>query len=190
MKEYGAADVFSFFHWLYSSLGPWPLIFSSMIILQTVGLLGRVISSSQGLYLNTEQHKHTINTYTHQTSMPSAGFEHTIPASERAKTVHALDCSATVTGSGCRDPYFLDLGPSWRWVVSFTPLPLYQRGQSPPYPLNRRLGGPQSGSGRCGENSCPHRDSNSDPSVVQSVANRYTDCAIPARNTWLYNAGI
>jgi hypothetical protein len=30
--------------------------------------------------------------------MPSIGFEHTIPASERAKTVHALDCSATVTG--------------------------------------------------------------------------------------------
>jgi hypothetical protein len=39
-----------FFHWLYSPLGPWPLIFSFMIILQTVGLLGRVISSSQGLY--------------------------------------------------------------------------------------------------------------------------------------------
>jgi hypothetical protein len=28
------------------------------------------------------------------------GFEPTIPASERAKTVHALDRSATVTGSG------------------------------------------------------------------------------------------
>jgi hypothetical protein len=32
--------------------------------------------------------------------MPWLGFEPTIPASERAKTVHALDCSATVTGSG------------------------------------------------------------------------------------------
>jgi hypothetical protein len=31
--------------------------------------------------------------------MPRVGFEHTIPASERAKTVHALDRSATVTGS-------------------------------------------------------------------------------------------
>jgi hypothetical protein len=30
--------------------------------------------------------------------MPSVGFEPTIPASERAKTVHALDRSATVTG--------------------------------------------------------------------------------------------
>jgi hypothetical protein len=32
--------------------------------------------------------------------MPWVGFETTIPASERAKTVHALDRSATVTG-GC-----------------------------------------------------------------------------------------
>jgi hypothetical protein len=28
------------------------------------------------------------------------GLEHTIPGSERAKTVHALDRSATVTGTG------------------------------------------------------------------------------------------
>jgi hypothetical protein len=87
-----------FFHWLYSPLGPWPLFFSFMIILQTVGLLGRVINSSQGLYLNTGQHRHRINTYTHETSMPCVGFENTIPASKRAKTIHALDRSATVTG--------------------------------------------------------------------------------------------
>jgi hypothetical protein len=31
--------------------------------------------------------------------MPFVGFEPTIPASERAKTVHALNRSATVTGS-------------------------------------------------------------------------------------------
>jgi hypothetical protein len=30
--------------------------------------------------------------------MPWMGFEPTIPASERAKTVHVLDRSATVTG--------------------------------------------------------------------------------------------
>jgi hypothetical protein len=46
-----------FFYWLYSPLGPWPLLFSFMIILQTVGLIGWVISSLQGLYLNTGQHK-------------------------------------------------------------------------------------------------------------------------------------
>jgi hypothetical protein len=37
---------------------------------QAVGLLGRVISPSQGCYLNTGQHKHRMNAYTHQTSMP------------------------------------------------------------------------------------------------------------------------
>jgi hypothetical protein len=52
-----------------------------------------------------------------------------------------------VWGSGCIDPHFLDLGTSWRWVVSFTPLPPYPKGKSPRYPLERRLGGPQSWSG-------------------------------------------
>jgi hypothetical protein len=33
-----------------------------------------------------------------QTSMLKVGFEPTIPASERAKTVHALDRTATVIG--------------------------------------------------------------------------------------------
>jgi hypothetical protein len=46
---------------------------------------------------------------------------------------------------------FLDLGTRWRRVVSFTPLPLYPRKKSPRYPLDRRLGGLQSRSGRCGE---------------------------------------
>jgi hypothetical protein len=41
---------------------------------------------------------------------------------------------------------FLDLGTRWRWVVSFTPRQLY-----PQYPLERRLGRPQSRSGRRGE---------------------------------------
>jgi hypothetical protein len=53
-----------FFHWLYNPFGPWPLIFRFMIILQTVGLLGRMISSSQCLYLNTGQHKCRINAHT------------------------------------------------------------------------------------------------------------------------------
>jgi hypothetical protein len=47
------------------------------------------MSLSQGLYLNT---------YTHQTSMPEEEFEPTITVSERAKTVHALDRAATMTG--------------------------------------------------------------------------------------------
>jgi hypothetical protein len=50
-------------------------------------------------------------------------------------------------GSGCIGPHFLDLGTSWRLVVSFTLLPLYPRRKSRRYPLDRRLGGPQSRSG-------------------------------------------
>jgi hypothetical protein len=42
------------------------------------------------------------------------------------------------------DPCILDLGTSW-CVVRFTLRPLYFREKSPQYPLNRRLGGPQTG---------------------------------------------
>jgi hypothetical protein len=65
---------------------------------QSVWLLGRVINRSQGCCLNTGQHKHRINAYTYQTFMPWLGFEPKIPASEREKTVHALDRATTVTG--------------------------------------------------------------------------------------------
>jgi hypothetical protein len=57
----------------------------------------------------------------------------------------------------CIDPRFLDLGTSWRWVVSLTSRPFYPRGKCPRYPLDRRFDGPQSHSGRHEEakNSCP-----------------------------------
>jgi hypothetical protein len=76
-------------------------------------------------------------------------------------------------------PHFPDLGISWRWVVSFMPRPLYPRGKSPRYPLDRRAPEPVWTTLRR-ENSWPYRDSNCDPLVVQPVASRYTDCAIPA----------
>jgi hypothetical protein len=83
--------------------------------------------------------------------------------------------------SGGIDPYFLNLGTSWsEWSAShsrrFTPWGMRSR-----YLLDTRLGGLQSRSGRRGENSWPYRDSNSDPSEVQSVASRYTDYSIPGK---------
>jgi hypothetical protein len=57
--------------------------------------------------------------------------------------VYALYCEG-VWKSECIDPHTLDLGCIWRSVVSFTLLLLYLRRNSPPYPLHRRLGGPQS----------------------------------------------
>jgi hypothetical protein len=50
--------------------GPWPIIQLNNHFSQTVGLLGGVISLSQGSYLNTGQHRHRINVYTYQTCMP------------------------------------------------------------------------------------------------------------------------
>jgi hypothetical protein len=57
----------------------------------------------------------------------------------------------TYWGSRGIAPWILDLGTRWRRVVSFTTQPLYSQGKSPWYPLDRRLGGPQSRSGCCGE---------------------------------------
>jgi hypothetical protein len=78
---------------LYWSKG---LIAQSPDLSQAVGLFGRVISSSQGIYLNTGQHKHrkTRTPIKH----PWAGFEPAVTASERPKIVHTLDRSPNVTG--------------------------------------------------------------------------------------------
>jgi hypothetical protein len=41
--------------------------------------------------------------------------------------------------SGCVEPHFLDLGINCRWVVSFTPRPLYPRGKNR-YPKKQEAG--------------------------------------------------
>jgi hypothetical protein len=62
-------------------------------------------------------------------------------------------------------PCILTLCTRWRWVVSFTSLPLYPRDKTPWYPLDRRLGVPQSWFVRGGEekrfNHCTSTESNS-----------------------------
>jgi hypothetical protein len=72
---------------------------------------------------------------------------------------------------------FFVLGTIWRCVISFTPRPLYPQGKSPWYPLDRRLGGPQSRSRSGGEekNSQPRRESNPRTPIIQPVAQSYTD---------------
>jgi hypothetical protein len=66
----------------------------------------------------------------------------------------------------------------WRWVVSFSPLPLYLPGKNPRYPSDRRLGGSQSRSGSCGEEKHLVPAENQTP-AVQPVDRRYTEWAIP-----------
>jgi hypothetical protein len=56
---------------------------------------------------------------------------------------------------------FFDIGIRWRSVVSFTPRSLYPQRKSPWYPLDRRLGEPQSRSGRGGE----EKNSQSPPGI-------------------------
>jgi hypothetical protein len=69
----------------------------------------------------------------------------------------------------------IHFGTRLRWAVSFTPRPLYSQGNSPWYPLDRRLGGPQSRSGRGGKekNSQP-LPRFEPPIIIQPVAQRYT----------------
>jgi hypothetical protein len=81
---------FSFKMALPAHSGPSPLIQYRNHFSQTLGLLGWVISPLQGRYLNTGQHKHRINAYTHQIFMSRVGVEPTIPASEWENRVHAL----------------------------------------------------------------------------------------------------
>jgi hypothetical protein len=47
--------------------------------------------------------------------------------------------------SGCIDPRVLDLGISWRWVISFTPQAFYSRRNRLRYPLDRRFHEPRTG---------------------------------------------
>jgi hypothetical protein len=86
-----------FFHLLYSPLGPWPLLFQFYDHFTD----GRTPWTSDQLVarpLPKHRTTQTQNKHIHKTSMFCVGFEPTIPAFEWAKTVHALGCSATVTG--------------------------------------------------------------------------------------------
>jgi hypothetical protein len=102
------------FLWRYSpnfglGLPPWnsSFHFGFLDLRQSVALLGRVISSSQGLYLYTNTEKRT-HTHTHtNTKHPCPKWD----SNPRAKTVHALDRSATVTGGETVHTVIKDSGP-------------------------------------------------------------------------------
>jgi hypothetical protein len=71
----------------------------------------------------------------------------------------------------------LDLSSRWRWMVNFTSLPIYPRGKSLWYPLNRWLGGPQNRlTLRRREKSCTAENRTR---AFQPLARRYNDWAIP-----------
>jgi hypothetical protein len=76
-------------------------------------------------------------------------------------------------GSGGVAPRIINLNTRWKWMVSFTPRPLCTQGKSPWYPLDRRLGGPQSRSGRGGEEKNSEPLPGLLPTIIQPVAQRY-----------------
>jgi hypothetical protein len=101
--------------WLYSPFGPSPLL--QFLNLHTLGMTSWTEDQPVARPLPVHRTTQTQNKCTH-TSMPRVGFEPTIPVLERANTVHALDCVATVIGSHpLTSPISL-----WRAVCSLCPL--------------------------------------------------------------------
>jgi hypothetical protein len=78
---------------VYSPYGPWP--FLQFPNVYTDGRTPLTSDQPVARPLPTHRTTQTQNKRT-QTSIPSVGFEPTIPAFERRKTVHALDRVATV----------------------------------------------------------------------------------------------
>jgi hypothetical protein len=77
-------------------VGPWPLFqFVDLFIIHSIGLFDG--DQSVARLLPAHGTAQTQNKRT-QTSIPSIGFEPTIPVIERVKTVHALDSAATAMG--------------------------------------------------------------------------------------------
>jgi hypothetical protein len=77
-------------------VGPWPLF--QFLNLYTVGRTPWKSDQPVARSLPTHKATQTQNKCT-QTSMPRVGFEPTILAFERAKTVRVLDRAATVIGT-------------------------------------------------------------------------------------------
>jgi hypothetical protein len=71
---------------------------------------------------------------------------------EKAKSLSLIKHHATKTlENGGIASHILNLGTRQRWRVRFTLWPLYSPGKSSWFPLELRLGGPESQSGHCGD---------------------------------------
>jgi hypothetical protein len=81
---------------------------------------------------------------------------------------------------------FFDLGTRWRSVVSFTPRPLYLQGKSPQYPLDRKLGGPQSRSWHGVEEKNSQPSSGIEPRLSDHPARSQSQCRLTDKLTVSY----
>jgi hypothetical protein len=90
--------VFSIFLLPLWSIGPISQFLDRFTDGRTHSTGGQLVARPLPKNRTTQTQNKRIHTHKHQTSMPWVGFESMIPASERAKTVHVLDRSATVIG--------------------------------------------------------------------------------------------
>jgi hypothetical protein len=86
----------SIYRWLYSPFLGLDRFFFSFLIFYTVGRTPWTEDQPVASPLPTNRATRTQNKRSRQISMPGVGFEPTIPAFDRTKTVHALDRAATV----------------------------------------------------------------------------------------------
>jgi hypothetical protein len=84
-------------------------------------------------------------------SWPTVLFEYLLRNVKLSLCLTKHHAMKTYWESGDTAPRILDLDTRWRWVVGYTPSPLYFQEKSPWYPLDRRLGGSKSRSGCGGE---------------------------------------
>jgi hypothetical protein len=76
--------------------------------------------------------------------MPRVGLEPTIPAFERAKTVHALDCASTVTGNSKQYitlQNWLNVGSEVLTAVVMKSPIFWDKPPCSPLKVHRRFGG-------------------------------------------------
>jgi hypothetical protein len=78
--------------WLYSPCGTFQFL-NPYTVCRTPWTGDQPVARPLPTHRTTQKQNKRI-----QTSMSRVGFKHTIPVFERAKTVHALDRAATVTG--------------------------------------------------------------------------------------------
>jgi hypothetical protein len=111
--------IHSFIRQLLYSLLCGPGLFFSFIFFftQTVGLLGRVISPSQGHYLHTGQHKHRIDVYTDIHAL--TGIRTHDPSVWANEDSSCLDTARPLWPAGT-SPFLLNLCATQKWVGSFT----------------------------------------------------------------------
>jgi hypothetical protein len=117
---------------------------------------------SRHIYWHSEYWSHIIHLLPH------------MPRATQGKGKVVLVLNYDVWRSGCISPRFLDPGTSWRWVVSITPRPIYPRGSSPQYSLDRRLGEPRE------DRILPLRGLELRSLDRPAIASRYTNCVIQA----------